>query len=69
MSLRVLNLVVGQHQEDPLGVGGEGSEDVGDGGELEAAAGLHHHALARSLLAVRQERCAVKPDEIEPAKK
>ncbi len=39
---------------------------MGDGGELEAAAGPHHHALATRLLAVRQERRRVEPDEVEP---
>ena len=66
MGLRVVHLVAGQHQEDPLGVGREGSEDVGDGGELEAAAGLHHHALPGRLLAVRQEVGRVEPDKVEP---
>ena len=38
-----------------------------DGGELEAAAGPHHHALpARRLLAVRQEGGTVEPDEVHP---
>ncbi len=56
----------GEQEEDLLGVGGEGGEDVGDGGELEAAAGTHHHALATRLLTVRQERRRVEPDEVEP---
>ncbi len=41
---------------------------MGDGGELEAAAGPHHYALATRLLAVRQERRRVEPDKVEPKK-
>ncbi len=58
----------GEEEEDLLGVGGEGGEYVGDGGELESAAGPHHHALATRLLTVRQERRRVEPDEVEPKK-
>ncbi len=58
----------GEEEEDLLGVGREGGKYVGDGGELESAAGPHHHALATRLLAVRQERRRVEPDEVEPKK-
>ena len=69
MWLAALHLVAGQQHEDPLGVGCEGGQDVADGGQLEAAAGPHHHALAARLLCVGQEGCAVKPDEVEPCTK
>jgi hypothetical protein len=32
--LAALHLVPGQQHKDPLGIGGEGGQDVADGGEL-----------------------------------
>ena len=58
-------LVFGEYEKDAFGVGGEGGEDVEDGGQLEAATSPNHHALPGRLLAVRQEGRTVEPDEVQ----